>query len=123
MISRFIKNNFKIIVAISITAIICISGTVFATGYLAKDISYKREGTNIKNVEEALNELYSTNNVKLYDMRNKTTIIDNEGGNDSYNVKKINWCKGNSFLRNTKGFYRKTEGKRENSEKRRANEI
>lgn len=67
MISRFIKNNLKIILAVVVTAIICISGAVFATGYFAKDIIYK-DG---KNVEEALNDLYSKlNNIDNYD--NKT---------------------------------------------------
>ena len=67
MITRFIRNNLKIILAIIITAIICISGAVFATGYFAKDIIYK-DG---KNVEETLNDLYSKlNNIDNYD--NKT---------------------------------------------------
>lgn len=60
---KFIKNNLKTILAVGATAIICISGTVFATGYLASQISYK-DG---KNVEEALNELYNKNlNISLY---------------------------------------------------------
>ena len=55
----WIKSKLKYILIIGITAIICISGTVFATGYLAKDVSYTREETNIKSVEEALNDLYA----------------------------------------------------------------
>lgn len=51
------KKNFKIIIAIIITAIICTSGTVYAVSYMAKDIKYKD-----KTVEDALNELYSNSN-------------------------------------------------------------
>lgn len=69
MISRFIKNNFKVILAIIITAIICISGAVFATGYFARDITYK----NGKNVEEALNELYLRKEEKC--ISKKVTIV------------------------------------------------
>ncbi len=51
------KKNFKIIMTIIITAIICTSGTVYAVSYMAKDIKYKD-----KTVEDALNELYSNSN-------------------------------------------------------------
>lgn len=64
MINRFIKNNFKIMIAVSLTAIICISGTVFATGYFASDVKYKKEdGTEI-NVDYALNDLYQSKKEK-----------------------------------------------------------
>lgn len=55
-----IKKNLKYILIIGVTAIICISGTVFATGYFANDISYTKEGLNVRNVEEALNDLYQS---------------------------------------------------------------
>lgn len=49
----YLKNNFKILLAIIVTAIVCISGSVYATmQYQANQIEYK----NGKNVEEALNE-------------------------------------------------------------------
>lgn len=50
------KKNIKMILTIVITAIICISGTVYATTkYLASDVIYKD-----KTVEKALNELYNS---------------------------------------------------------------
>lgn len=53
---NFLKNNLKTILTISSTAIICISGAVFATTqYYASNVIYK-DG---KNVEQALNELYN----------------------------------------------------------------
>ena len=52
---KFIGNNLKIILAIFATAIICISGTIFATyQYQASQVEY-----NGQSVESALNELYS----------------------------------------------------------------
>ena len=48
------KKNIKMILTIVITAIICISGTVYATTkYLASDVTYKNT-----TVENALNDLY-----------------------------------------------------------------
>ena len=49
------KNKLKIILSIFVTAIICISGTIFATyQYQASQVEY-----NGKSVESVLNELYS----------------------------------------------------------------
>ena len=96
MITRFIRNNLKIILAIIITAIICISGAVFATGYFAKDIIYK-DG---KNVEETLNDLYSKlNNIDNYDNKTYTqeglSVYDNRATivNGGYYIDKngITW--------------------------------
>ncbi len=57
---KFFKNNLKTILAVSATAVICISGTVFAAfQYNAKQVEYK-DG---KSVEQALNELYNKNKV------------------------------------------------------------
>ncbi len=54
---NFIKNNIKVIFAIIVTAVLCISGTVYATTkYLSSDITYKDT-----TVENALNELYQNN--------------------------------------------------------------
>lgn len=61
MINSFIKKNLEIILAVVVTAIICISGTVFATGYFASDVKYKKEDGTETNVEKALNELYLLN--------------------------------------------------------------
>lgn len=74
MINYLIKNNLKIILAIVTTAIICITGTAFATGYWAKDISYTKEGTNIKNVEEALNDLYLKKQIIMYKLGSYNTL-------------------------------------------------
>ncbi len=50
------KKNIKMILAIVITAIICISGTVYATTkYLASDVTYKNT-----TVDKALDELYNS---------------------------------------------------------------
>ena len=54
----FIKNNVKIMVAIIVTAVLCVSGTVYATTkYLSSDVTYKDT-----TVENALNDLYDINN-------------------------------------------------------------
>ena len=56
----FIKNKLKYILIVGITAIICISGTAFAAlQYQANSVSYTTaKNAEIKNVEEALNDLY-----------------------------------------------------------------
>lgn len=61
---KFIKNNLKTILVACATAIICISGSVFATlQYQANSVSYTTaKNGNIKNVEEALNDLYNKKN-------------------------------------------------------------
>lgn len=63
------KNNIKTIMIVVITAIICISGTVYAVSeYYAKDISFtpstenQEKGFTATNVEEALNKLYEIQN-------------------------------------------------------------
>ena len=53
---KFIKNNLKVFIAITLTAIICITGSVYAAIRIqADEIGYK-DGT----VEDALNNLYAT---------------------------------------------------------------
>ena len=53
---KFVKNNHRVFIAIIITAIICITGSVYAAIRLqASEIGYK-DGT----VEDALNDLYTT---------------------------------------------------------------
>ena len=61
---KFIKNNVKVIVAIIVTAVLCVSGTVYATTkYLSSDVTYKDT-----TVENALNDLYekSIKNITFY---------------------------------------------------------
>lgn len=61
----FLKEKKGIIISFIIGVIVASSITVYATSYFAKDVTYK-DG---KNVEEALNELYSkinASNVEAY---------------------------------------------------------
>ena len=55
---KFIKNNLKVFITILITAIICISGTVYA----AIKIQASEIGYNDTTVDQALNDLYTTSN-------------------------------------------------------------
>lgn len=62
-----IKVNFKIIIAVIITAIICISTTVYASyNYFAKDIGFtpKNENWQVDNLEDAVNDLYERKNIE-----------------------------------------------------------
>lgn len=66
------KNNLKIFVAIVITFILTLSGTVYAiSAYRASDIAFtpneenKNNGFNASNVEEALNSLYENSILNL----------------------------------------------------------
>lgn len=61
---KFFKNNFKLIIGIII-------GMLFAGGVAyavtsASDISYTRQGTNINNVADALNDLYNKKSDEKY---------------------------------------------------------
>lgn len=54
-------KNFKVLIAILTTAVICISGTTLAAiKYQASEVKYKDN----KTVEQALNELYDSRNLK-----------------------------------------------------------
>ena len=56
---ELVKKKYKLILLI-IVGIIIVSGiSVYATTYLASNITYKRQGTNVNTVSEALNDLYS----------------------------------------------------------------
>ena len=55
---KFIKNNFKVIISFVVSVILASGITVYATSYLAKDITYKDN----KTVADALNELYTIKN-------------------------------------------------------------
>ena len=61
---KTLKNKFKTIALIILGILIGSSITVYATGYFAKDMIYKKGDTEI-NVEDALNELYSLKNIQL----------------------------------------------------------
>ena len=81
------KKNFKIIISIIITAIICTSGTVYAVSYMAKDIKYKD-----KTVEDALNELYSNSSNKYfrYNKASKNVEVYNSKLNKWISIKHYN---------------------------------
>lgn len=58
---RIIKNNLRVVIAIIITAIVCISTTAYAAyNHYAKDISFtpSNESWKVENVEDAINDLY-----------------------------------------------------------------
>lgn len=55
---KLIKNNFKIFIGF-ILGVILSGGIVYAV-VSANQIEYTREGSNINNVEDALNDLYET---------------------------------------------------------------
>lgn len=66
---KIIKNNLKVVLAIIITAIICISTTAYAiTKIYARDITFTATNENFTatNVEDAINELYeNASNIDL----------------------------------------------------------
>ena len=59
----------KTILTILITAIICITGTVIASNYLASEIAYKDT-----TVENALNDLYARSNANEYHVSSNSII-------------------------------------------------
>ena len=63
---KFLKEKKGIIISFIIGVIIASSITVYAYSYFASDIGYAREGTNIKNVAEALNDLYGKNTSNIF---------------------------------------------------------
>ena len=54
-----LKNNLKLIIGIIIGAILASSITIYAYNYYANQIGYTKDGTDIENVSQALNDLYS----------------------------------------------------------------
>jgi hypothetical protein len=59
---KLIKNNVKVMVAILITAIICISGTVYATIKIqASEVEYS-EGISVK---DKIDDLYTVQNTTI----------------------------------------------------------
>ena len=58
---NFIKNKIKVIFAIIVIVVLCISGTVYATTkYLSSDVTYKDT-----TVENALNDLYDISYIQI----------------------------------------------------------
>lgn len=57
---KVFKNNIKIILAVIIAIVITGGISVYATAsILANDVGYTKQGTDVTNVAEALNDLYS----------------------------------------------------------------
>lgn len=80
---KFLKNNLKLVIGLIIGAILASGITVYATTtYLANQVIYTREGTDIKNVEEALNDLYGKKITTKGTEWNSGTLITEEGDND-----------------------------------------
>ena len=63
----------KYILTILITAIICITGTVIASNYLASEITY-----NDTTVENALNDLYTRTDATITGLNTQVTNLTNE---------------------------------------------
>lgn len=108
-----IKANFKIIIAIVITAIICVSTTVYASyNYFAKDIGFtpKNENWQVDNLEDAVNDLYENkeNNLVCNSYYTKEFVSSDEGNFYSKeieipaNVKKVYL---NTIISTTYGSY------------------
>ena len=68
---KILKNKFKTIALIILGILIGSNITVYATGYFAKDMIYKKGDTEI-NVEDALNELYTLKNIQLVEIQGAT---------------------------------------------------
>ena len=80
-----LKQTKGIIISFIIGVILASSIAVYAYSYYAKDIGYTKPGTNTEiSVEAALNELYSSEEFKTYNMLDKTIIT-----GDGYNLKKL----------------------------------
>lgn len=73
------KERYKIVLTIIITAIVCITGTVFATTYFdSKDVGYDNTNSDISsdNVQDAIDELSNKieNVTKIYSLGDGTTF-------------------------------------------------
>lgn len=94
---KIIKNNIKVFVSIIISAVIFTSIGVYAAGYLAKDISYNKNGQ--ATVADALDDLYS----KEIHSYKEVTILD---GNKNYNCNSTVYSlEDNKFDMNKDGKY------------------
>lgn len=79
---KFLKNNLKVIIGFIVGLILASSITVYAYSYFSSDIVYTREGTEIENVSQALNDLYEKANANA-----TYTVIDKKdvGESSTYN--------------------------------------
>lgn len=91
-----IKLNIKWIISIIITAILCISTSVFATlKYNADEVRYRKSDNKEINVQDALNELY--NNTDLFNKidwsvsKDKFVSTRTNGGTASITLDKGNY--------------------------------
>ena len=82
---EFLKKNIRTIIGFITGVILASSITVYAYSYFASDIKYtKKDGTEIS-VENALNELYSKNNITFTgDFYLSATADENTYSNTSY---------------------------------------
>ena len=84
---KFLSNNLKLLITIAITAIICISGSVYATIRITADqIEYKDT-----TVDQALDSLYNTSNEMIANLNNQlnapfTYYLQVESQSSSYNA-------------------------------------
>jgi len=83
---NFLRNNLKVIIGFLIGVILASGITVYATSYLAKDISYTKEGTNIKSVEDALNDLYKKNQITPINMNLNGIVMGTQVSRASYDA-------------------------------------
>lgn len=79
---KYIKKNFKVIIAFILGAILASGVTVYAV-INAGSINYTKEGTQIQNVEQALNDLYEKNKTKN---TTRTLVATLEWNSTSYNI-------------------------------------
>ena len=86
---NFLRNNLKVIIGFLIGVVLASSITVYAANYFAKDITYTREGTNIKSVEDALNDLYKNKIITPLNMELKGVVIGSNVERSSYDAIKL----------------------------------
>ena len=84
---KMINNNKKLIIGFLFGIILASTLSVCAYSYLAENIGYTKDGTEITNVKQALNDLYSKTNKERYYLYNQDVDrIQNEiqGGHDGF---------------------------------------
>lgn len=106
---KFIKENIIVIMIIIVVMIIVSGISVYATYmYFAKDVSYTKDGTQVENVEQALNELYrnkkETSDIEQEITTNGKQTLDKYYKNINVNVpmtgEGISWKKGTATMEN-----------------------
>ena len=89
----------KTILTILITAIICITGTVIASNYLASEITY-----NDTTVENALNDLYTRTDTTITGLNTQVTELQNQLDSITPTSKSFTFISGTSPLTFDLGF-------------------